>query len=537
MKKYFAACLFILSLLSCQDDTKTISDPSQIIPINSDFIIQSNDLGNFINKIDSTAFFKKNITLLSGLPINELKALSSHTSSDKSALLSFVKVKDKYQYLFITEYQEDFFNLDSIRNKTVETLTIESESIKKYSLDDLITYTTVWNGNLIASNSQELLLESLKQKDEDLKEDYFQKALAAADKNKTSILINQKQLDQTLNSTFKNNAIPLNFNNGWMSLDFDLSDKSIQLDGISISSKNEKNSLSLFTDIIPQPNRIAEITPTTASGFYSFTYKNFEKLWANLKDQSKDSLELTENNLLNYTREAGVVFNQDQNVLVLTTSDPELAFDAISNSKNIISDFRDYSIYENEVNYARFLSPLVQPMELKYYAFIDEFVIFSETTKALEEMISNYQNKSTLANMDYYKETVTNLAGSSSFLMAGNNSHFTKALKNVVKDELLEDLSKIELDDYPVVAVQFVQDANFTHIHAVMSNSKNTISSKSNSVSANQPMKIEGKIATTPFLLKNHDTDKLEVAVQNEENVLFLISYRRESSMEKETGR
>jgi len=525
MKKYYAACLFLFFLISCQQDQNTISDPTVLIPSNSDFIIQSNDLGNFINKIDSTAFFQKNITLLNSLPVEELKNISQHTASGKSSLLSFTKTKGKYQYLYITEYQDGFFNLDSIKNKTVETLTIEGETIKKYALDNLTTFTTIWEGNFVASNSQDLLVKSLKEKDTSAEDEYFLKALAAADKNKTSILINQSQIDQTLKNTFKNNAIPLSFENGWMSLDFDLNSKNIQLNGISISNDKAKNSLKLFENIIAQPNRIAEITPTSASGFYSFTYKNFDKFYVNLKNTRKDSLKLSENNLLNYTREAGVIFNQDENVFILTTSDPELAFDAISNSKNIISEYRDFSIYENEIDYSQFLSPLLKPMKLQYYAFIDEFVIFSENVQALENIIANYQNNSTLANQAYYKETVSNLAGSSTFLMVGNNSHFTDALKNVVNDDLLEDLSKVDLKDYPVVAVQFVQDANFTHVHAVMSNKANNTTTKTvNTVSANQPIQIDAKIATTPFLLKNHDSNKLEIAVQDEKNVLYLIS-------------
>jgi len=524
MKKYYTACLFLFFLISCQQDQETNSDPTVLIPLNSDFIIQSHDLGNFIHKIDSTSFFQKNITLLKGLPINDIKKLYQFTTSKESSLLSFVKAKDHYNYVFITGFKEGFFNLDAIKNKTVETLTIEDISIKKYTVDDLTVYTSIWKEKIVASNSQNLLLESLK-REETEPDEYFLKALAAADKNKSTILINQDQLAESLKNTFNNKVIPLHFKNGWFSLDFDLTSKNIQLDGISISSKNAENSLSYFEDITPQPNRIAEITPTTASGFYSFTYKNFDKLYANLQKQRKDSLQLSENNLLNFTREAGVVFNQNENVLVVTTSDPQLAFDAISNSKNIVSDYRDYSIYENEVDYTRFLSPLVNPMELKYYAFLDEFVIFSETISALETMISNFQNKATLANQKYYQETVSNLASSSSYLMVGNNSHFTKALKNVVKEELLEELSKVELKDYPVVAVQFVQDANFTHVHAVMSNkATSTTTQIINTVSANQPIKIDGKIATIPFLLKNPDSNKLEVAVQNEDNVLFLLS-------------
>ena len=523
MKKYYAVYLFLFLIISCKQDKTSESNALQFVSEKSDFIIQSNDLYSFINKIDSTAFFQKNITLLKSLPIEDLRNISKFTSSDKTSLLSFTKSKSGYEYLYITEFKEGFFDLDSTKNKTVETLTIEGETLKKYTLDNLMVFTTVKNGDFIASNSRTLLLESINRKEDN--SETFSKALAAADKSKTSILINQDQLDRTLRNTLKENSLPLNFSDGWMSLDFDLNSKDIQLNGISISGKDADNSLKLFDNITAQANRIADITPTSASGFYSFTYQNFGKLYKNLEASRIDSLELPETNILNYTREAGVIFNTYGNTLVLTTTDPELAFDAISNSQDIASEFRDISIYSNNIDYSQFLAPLVPPMNLKYYAFTDEFVLFGETITVLENLISSYQNNSTLSKQGYYKETVSQLAGSSSLLIVGNNSHFTEALKNVVNDELLEDLEKVDLKDYPVVAVQFVQDSNFSHIHAVMSNKSGNIpSGVSTTVKANSPLKIDGKIATTPFLVKNHDTKSLEVAVQNEKNELYLLN-------------
>jgi len=143
MKKYYAVYLFLFLIISCKQDKTSESNALQFVSEKSVFIIQSNDLYSFINKIDSTAFFQKNITLLKSLPIEDLRNISKFTSSDKTSLLSFTKSKSGYEYLYITEFKEGFFDLDSTKNKTVETLTIEGETLKKYTLDNLMVFTTV----------------------------------------------------------------------------------------------------------------------------------------------------------------------------------------------------------------------------------------------------------------------------------------------------------------------------------------------------------------------------------------------------------
>lgn len=79
--------------------------------------------------------------------------------------------------------------------------------------------------------------------------------------------------------------------------------------------------------------------PASALGFFSFTYSNMSKLHRNLNKFRRDSLEFSPNHLLNFTKEAGLIFLGEENILALTTTDPELAKGALSGIQQV-SEFR-----------------------------------------------------------------------------------------------------------------------------------------------------------------------------------------------------
>ena len=60
--------------------------------------------------------------------------------------------------------------------------------------------------------------------------------------------------------------------------------------------------------------------------------------------------------------------------------------------------------------------PLINNSETNYYCTIDQFFIFAKNTEALENIIANYQNKTTLSDREYYTNITNNLSTESSIL-------------------------------------------------------------------------------------------------------------------------
>src|SRR5690606_22295912 len=90
---------------------------------------------------------------------------------------------------------------------------------------------------------------------------------------------------------------------------------------------------------------------------------------------------------------------------------------------------------------------------------------------------------------------------------------------------------KLDLTAYPLLALQFVQEKNFAHVHGIFSTTRPI---KQNGVNQIAVIQTENNIVDTPVLLRNHTNNATEVAFQDEENNLHLYSSAGELLWRKE---
>jgi len=293
--------------------------------------------------------------------------------------------------------------------------------------------------------------------------------------------------------------------------------------GISIAGSAENKLLGVFDRVGTSPNELAKIVTIGAAGFYSISYQSFNALHNNLNIYRNTDMALSENHLLNYTTEAGMVFFNDKNYFVLKATDPELAREILLPAQKISSEIRGITVYssENLPEFSRILTPLLTPGKMDYFVWLDNFLVFAEAPEALEPIISNFLNNSTLWEQEYYTEASKNLAGASSLLMVGNSLSFQSVMEKSVSNEYSTDIANLDLKSSPLVALQFVQNSSFAHLHGIFSTAKNGTKSKVQQIAL---INLESNASTPPFLVKNHIDNSMEVAVQDTENVLHLYS-------------
>src|SRR5680860_309817 len=524
MKKVLLACIVVFILVSCKKDFQSTSNLDQFIPASSAYILQTNQLQEFLEKIDSSSFFQENAFLLNPELKDQLINLAQLTNPEQS-LICFSKQKNnEFGYTFISKEQPQQLKTDSVKNKSVETFQLNNAEIKKYVTEDITTYTTIIDDIFLASNSKSQLEGIITNTESRLVQNVsFKKALKAADKSKTSFFINHRAFDTSYIKIFPKNILPLTSVADWSVLDLEIGSEKILINGIAVSEKQSETLLKIFNKVGAQKNEIAQITPNSAAGFYSITYANFEKLQQNLNVFRGDSLKIADNHLLHFTREAGVIFSQNQKVFALTATDPELAKESLLSSQISATEFRGITIYKNseELHFSDYLNPLVNIPDLKFYGFLEQFIIFAETTEALEEIILNYQNNATLEKQESYQAALTNLAGASSLLFVANTSNFKSELSKAVAPEFKDEIGRLNLENYPIAALQFVQDDEFAHIHGVLNTTKNVVIEE---IRQSAAIKLNADVATTPVLLRSHLKNQMEIAVQDEKNVLYLFS-------------
>jgi len=522
LKNLLPALAVILFFFSCSKDREPTGEITKFIPKNSSYIISTPHLEVLLTKTDSLLFFRDNDFILNPTLLAQLRSLSKYTGEEPS-LLCLSKTEEGVAYTFISKGNPEQITTDSLQNRSIETFTYDTFSIKKFSLEEVTFFTSHRDGILIASNSRKQLEAVMKPDEEKFDNSGFQKVYAAADKRKNSVFIDHSSFDDQFNASFPGSALPLSGLAGWSVMDVDLDGQKILLNGIATWDAGDKVILEAFRNVNPVPNELAQITPTSAAGFYSFTYSNFERLHSNLKKITEKPTTLTENHFLNFTQEAGVIILGSQNVIAFTATDVELARQAITQNSSQINEFRNIQIFkfDDPSPITDLLDPLLYENAHLHFAYLGNFILLAETTSAIEEIITHYLNKTILAEQEFFLDAMSHLASSSSFLMVANSEKIKNQLKETAAEDMLEKVNSLELKNYPVMALQFVQEGDFAHLHGIMNTTRATTSNGVKQIAA---FNTKDPIATTPFLLKNHSNNATEIAVQDENNELHLFN-------------
>lgn len=518
MKKIWNLFLISLLLISCNQTDKHINT-TDYIPENASVIIQVNNLESLKSNLNNSDFLEglqksKSYTNLTN-KLENLKHLN--TTNPLFVCFSYDK-KDSLQYTVITKQTTDLFAVDSLQNITVEAYLFQSLSINKTQIEKNITYNTYKDSIFIASSSKEILKTSLitTNKDEDLKT-----ILNTADTNKPfSILINNTN-KQPIQSVFINDSIPFKTFTNYTLVDADINQDAIILNGITKATDSTKSLINIFKNTIAQENRAASIAPSNADGFMSFTFNDFTMLNENLKQfRSTDSL-TTETTLFDNIVEVGIIYEGKNQAILLNSLDVIATKDALLNDQDLVETYRQIDIYSfSEAGlFSNTFSPLITFNQANYYANVNAFFVFTNTKEALENIIANYQNKTTYSEKEYYQSTKEHLTNASSLLMVANPT----ALKNIINNNFEETLN-LELDNYKASALQFVYDTNFAHINTVIKKNKTRI--RENSVTELYNIKLDADLVNNPQLVTNHITKQKEIIVQDIKNNLYLISNR-----------
>ncbi len=518
MKKTWNLFLISLLLISCTKTDKHINT-KDYIPENASVIIQVNNLESLKSNLNNSDFLEglqknKFYTNLSS-KLENLKYLN--TTNPLFVCFSYDK-KDSLQYTVITKQTPDLFAVDSLQNITVEAYLFQSLSINKTQIEKNITYNTYKDSIFIASSSKEILETSLitTNKDEDLKT-----ILNTADTKKPfSILINNTN-KQPIQSVFINDSFPFKTFTNYTLVDADINQDAIILNGITKATDSTKSLINIFKNTIAQENRAASIAPSNADGFMSFTFNDFTTLNENLKQfRSTDSL-TTETTLFDNIVEVGIIYEGKNQAILLNSLDVIATKDALLNDQDLVETYRQIDIYSfsEAALFRSTFSPLITFNQANYYANVNAFFVFTNTKEALENIIANYQNKTTYNAKEYYQSTKEHLTNASSLLMVANPT----ALKNIINNNFEETLN-LKLDNYKTSALQFVYDTNFAHINTVIKKNKTRV--RENSVTELYNIKLDADLVNNPQLVTNHITKQKEIIVQDIKNNLYLISNR-----------
>ena len=507
MKRYFVL-IVILTIFACSEPEPKSFDLTKHIPADTELFLVSPKLDSLAMLFSTNKLLKIQNPELASTLEDELGYLKYLNFKGRSGISFSNLDKEKWEYVLITKSDSNLVVLDSIQNKSVENIKQEGIEFEKIELEGDLFYLLKTGNTSLITNSKKRVLNFGKE-NQTIQDQTFFKALDAADPNKSSIIYNgkaEKQLFDLLGNFSLNNNQDLA---SWNILDLETGVNEIRLNGLSLST--EKDFIQRFQNSDPQEIEAAKIVPQDFVQFYSLGFNEYQNIRS-----ARDTINTNYPAVLDYVREISGITLKIGEAVALNAHEIEIAKEQISQFGTFKEEYRDLKIYElsKEFQIEKELEFIQIDNFGGFYTIIDHFIIFSSKEEVLKAIISAVQNSKTLENNAQYNEVLNSLASESSLLTVQNlPEHYKKNNKKEPE----------KLKPFTLAAFQIIAEDNFSHVHAIVAE---PASSVVNSGQAEQvaSFKIEAPMAINPVFFRNHETDQMDIAVQDLNNTLYLIS-------------
>ncbi|TDU43946.1 putative pyrroloquinoline-quinone binding quinoprotein [Gelidibacter sediminis] len=514
MRALWLLFTFIL-VISCTSDTTKHTDLINLAPTKSAVIIKTSSVEGLISA------FKNNSLLNQFSGASALDKLHSqlqfleHLKPSEDILLTFGRLNtDSLQVSVITKYHKDLFNLDSVPNHSVETLTSKGVSVIKTTIDNTTIYSVIKDSIFFASNDR-LLTETAFEKrtsDPEFKRLYQTtgngKSLSIILKTKPNFFEPKWFFDKQLNTLQLSN---------YMLLDAELNQDQLKFNGITTTTDSLKSLINVFKNTIPQENHLPKISPPDVDGFLSFSFHNYKIFNDNLSAYRRGT-STNDTAIFESIMEVGILYKNEQQALFLNSIDAPNMSNFLG-VQSTVETYRDVTIYDSDHPslFSNVFSPFISYKDASKYINIGDYFVFSDNLDVLRDIISSYQNGNTLSTSAVFIDLMAQLSDESSLFVYANGSH----LKSILNSNFTAD-NPINPDGFNASALQFVYDTDFAHVHGITQ--KNKKKATSNAVYEDMSVTLDADVLTNPQFVNNHTNSQMEVVVQDVNNNLYLIS-------------
>lgn len=488
MVRIFFRILFIcVWITSCGGGSEPIVGDVLLFPENTQVIYRINHKKAFLKNIETNEFWKEN----NPKPLRnyETKLINS-LPSEHNIWVAFTAYKN---FFAITKKDEnDSLSIWKNANKTLQKQ-------QQFGKD---WYYTVIDNRLIISNSAEIN-NFFKEPENQTKKTDNQEVLEQLQRVSTTtcnanLFMKKEQANLFFNSFFKTN-VTKNFSQ-WLSLDLFLEENDIQISGMSVI-QNFGNQSDRLINTEPFENKITQAIPAHILGMTSFTFENADKI--SLPNDMYVSFQKSLN---------GIAFVKtiDGQIAVASSFDTDKTLLQLP----ILSELpqNEHPLYElNEDSSLDFFKNFGEDFKPKYVSVYDDFLIFSKTKEILTTVMNDISRKNTLANNKSYELLEKNIASkvtATHVINLYDNATFSSKFPKIASN-------------YRWAVFQQTPQNEYYMFHFS--------SKKQNQTSIAEKMKerfcfsADANFQIPPTILLNHRTKRREIAIQDENNYLYLI--------------
>jgi hypothetical protein len=551
----------LLALVSCEQSIQKKESVIKAVPKNAMFIVEANDMGDAFNHLQESSLWniieeEKNISIVSSqLNTFNLFLLKNKISIiDNKIMLSVHNTGVKsFDYLvFLEKNVVDSKNIKRLRKYRVSTKTYDKAQINKYNIPKVSTpiYISSYKGVFILSRNIILVENSIRQLNsgrslmDDEKFNFMYKSIDS--KEDFNVLINVSELKTLAVWTHMKSLISwTNSFSDWIEFDISPEEDEIFLSGITSVNDSIGNFVGIFKNQKAQEITIDELLPSGTSFSIALGYENFPKYYRSytnyLRKQGKNRKLETDVRLAKIKRTdlldswmgeqiifASIYSNKNtvnfSDLVLIQSKEEALALDALKlvSDKSVI-DFRSYAIrkFDKSGVLKNYLGENFRAIIKPYYTVVNDVVVFSDNLKIVKNVISDYLDGRSLSNYQHFRKLKDDLSSKSNILFYFKNPDFAESLslifpelKKVIHNNL-KDISKFKSG---ALQISYEEGIAFTNMLLKQAEEEE------NEVKPIWDLDFDTELYPTIHTLYNHKTNNKEVAVQDKNNVLYLVS-------------
>ncbi len=533
--KRVALLIFLLCTFACQKNSVSDQSTLNFIPKDPVLVVKVNDPVAFDSEL-------KNNELIHAIGDAQLfeqlqkkwKSLNIYNTAAEK-LLSLNEVgKDNYEWTLIGR-SIDTEALDSSK-VTPKQFNYEGINGTSYVYDDIENHKVMLDSVTVISTSKLLVENTIRHyKESSPFSKEIKKAFAIADQKKPANIFVKTHLFSKLSNQYLKQPLLSNMND-WFSLDVSMGQDQLLLTGIAQSKDSLDHKLSLFDGIKPQAFELAASIPSNSAQIVRFGYDDFEEFQQNINvyDLSSGTKRDPINSaLFGSLNEIAIVSSEKDTLIAAHSINAENTLTEIPKTDQT-ETFRDVTIYQidDASFFANAFQPLIDPIKVRFAAQVEDAFFFAASKEALKDCLANVLNGTVLGKQSSYNEFVERLGSAPSLVWLGVNPNFKNKIAEESNAPFRKRLEDLNLKSYPYFALQLTQDNGFAH--ATLAIAKNKPIGDRGTVTQLASITLDAPVANHPQWVINHRSRQKEVAVQDEENHLYLISNKGKVLWRKE---
>ncbi len=557
--------LILLTLLfSCQKNSKNIIDLYRAVPKSSVVIIEIRDIWQASNNIRRTQVFKTADSLKFILKLeqnlNSLKELFPNDTlksflSDKTIVISLsLSGAGKYNTLTLLNDDSEFEKL--IDRKLAKTYQFEKRTYSGAEITRFYQetaqkelYVSSCRGILLISFSKNLMEEGIRHLNSDfsIKQDphFAQLYQTSNKKDPANIFINNEEFSTWFKTIFPLSETGFVKEIGyWSGFDLQLDDRELILNGIITLPAEGAYFTQAFQNISPVTTKGQRIVPSSSGLWIAHTFENAEQYYRNYlrfleKKDSKGQYEQQLRNflfklepyLLNWLDTEMGIFHAGSSQSSHTFA--YFKYRDADNCKNALEKIADSSFVKgyrgliihqlaDENILPNFYGYLFKDFHKPYYVIVDEFTVFANDLTALKGVINDLMDHRTLAADRSFREFFAKIPSKAHIRIIASNPEFLELTASLMEESeavsLLNQQSKLNSFHRISLQLKVSHDAILTNLYL------NHSSPPQRKVVRQWITVLSNPIIGSPQLIKNHNTQKYEVLLQDETNQIYLLN-------------